>query len=285
MKNNHYANRVASMIREKTGLCIGLDPSRELLHSWGSTDDLSGLKLFCERMRKVCIQSDIAFVKPQSAFFERFGWQGLQALTELNQALRTAGIFTILDCKRGDISSTAAAYADAYLSATNYCKYDAITVNPFLGFSSHQPYIDMIKQQAVGIFVVLRSSNPDASPIQQAMVDQNTSVANWLAAQICQQNAAISGTGNLGAIGAVVGATIDAPDTLLQNMRTSFFLCPGIGAQGASIASVKQTFGNYLKQCIFPVSRGISLDTPSEEGLLHKITKMKNKMKRMLQKL
>ncbi len=279
MKQDLYSKRVQSLIKESTGLCVGLDPSTELLQSWGLSDNLEGLKAFCDRMLEVCIESKVAFAKPQSAFYERFGWEGMYVLTEMNKKLRSAGIFTILDCKRGDISSTAIAYADAYLSESDYSKYDAITVNPFLGYESHQPYIDIIKKQSVGIFIVMRSSNPDSHYIQQARIDNDLPISTWLARKIFNDNLAIFGKSNLGAIGAVVGATIDSLGGLLDDMSTSFFLCPGIGAQGATVELVKKTFSQYIDQCIFPVSRGISMNTPSKKALIANVVELKTMLK------
>ena len=268
-----YPKRVYSKIKSCTGLCIGLDPSREQLLSWGLSDDLSGLQIFCNRMITVCIESGIAFAKPQSAFFERFNWEGIRILTETNQALRRAGIFTILDCKRGDIGSTALAYAQAYLSENDFSKYDAITVNPFLGYESQQPFFEILKTTNVGIFIVIRSSNADSHYIQEAIVEGNSSVAIWLAEQIQKVNVSIYGKDQLGSVGAVVGATLNSLTPLLDAMPSSFFLCPGIGAQGALIEDAVANFKAYRHQCIFPISRGITLGVSSEKELIDKVKK------------
>lgn len=280
---NNYPQRIQSTIKQKTGLCVGFDPSSAVLASWGLPDTLEGLTVFTERLADVCLQLDVGFVKPQSAFYERFGWEGIKLLTTINTALRRAGIISLLDCKRGDIGSTAAAYADAYLATSDMSKYDAITVNPFLGYDTHQPFIDKLRAESVGIFIVVRSSNAGGDDIQTAQrhggtTAENQSVALWLAGRIQQDNVACFGEGKQGAIGAVVGATLPDPTPLLEAMPSAFFLCPGIGAQGATFASVSKTVGHYVSQCIFPISRGISLGNPDKSQLLSAIKHYRNEL-------
>jgi orotidine-5'-phosphate decarboxylase len=273
-----YPERVKLVIKKHTGLCIGLDPSPDQLLSWDISDDLAGLSIFCDRMVSVCLKAKVGFVKPQSAFFERFGWKGLQILAETNKILRDNGIFTIFDGKRGDIGSTAAAYAQAYLSGAN--QYDAMTVNPFLGYETLSPFVEILKHQPVGIFIVVRSSNPDGHIIQNAITDSHFPVATMLGRKIQAENEKIFGKTNLGSIGAVIGATLPLPSVsdLLDTMSSAFFLCPGIGAQGASLDQALNTFKKYLPQCIFPLSRGITLNCPSEHEMMMKIKKLQENL-------
>ncbi len=273
-----YAEDVLSRIQMSSGLCVGLDPSREQLLSWNLTDDLIGLKIFCDKMTQVCLQTKVAFVKPQSAFFERFGWEGLRILTEMNKSLRKEGIFTIFDGKRGDIGSTAAAYAEAYLSATDYSKFNAITLNPFLGYESLVPFIKKSQTEKVGVFIVVRSTNSESEIMQEALVKDNNSVAIWLAKKIQEQNSGLFGENNIGPIGAVVGSTLSSLHALLATMKSSLFLCPGIGAQGATIEQALEIFKGFSQQCIFPISRGITLNCAEEEALIKKIKQMKAKL-------
>lgn len=266
-----YAQRVSSLIESKTGLCVGLDPSPAQLAAWGLSDDIEGLTAFCETMVAACLTAEVGFVKPQSAFFERFGLPGLAQLSLVNKKLRSAGILVILDAKRGDISSTAEAYAQAYLSPDRDAHYDALTLNPFLGYASCAPYITQMKQAPVGVFVVMRSSNPGSERIQEAWVSPHVTVAVDLARAIEQDNQALVGPGALGPIGVVIGATLPRMQDLLAEMPSCFYLCPGVGAQGATVAEVKARFGDYFKQCIVPISRGISAAGPLPSALLEQI--------------
>lgn len=277
-----FPERVSHLLDTCSGLCVGFDPSTELLHSWRLTDDQNGLRQYHKVMVNACLNAKVGFVKPQIAFYERFGWQGLQLLTEMSIELRSHGILVILDCKRGDIGSTASAYADAYLSAFDLSKYEAITVNPFLGFSSLSPFIELIKRQEVGIFVIVRSSNEDSSTFQTAQTESGISVAAWLAQKIKQENQAIFGEAKLGAVGAVIGSTLNDVQHLLEQMSTSFFLCPGIGAQGATFKSAVTNLGHFAKQCIFPVSRGLTSQIESETQLIARITAMRTELTQVL---
>lgn len=279
MKGQSYTQRILSKIQAQSGLCVGLDPSREQLLIWELSDTVEGLKTYCDRMLKVCVQSKVAFVKPQSAFFERFGWEGAQILADLNHSLRQAGAFTIFDGKRGDIGSTAEAYAEAYLSAQNLTKYDAMTINPFLGEESLTPFIKKMQEENVGVFVVVRSSNPSSEKLQEARVEkEEKTVAEWLAQKIDQLNAFLSANESHGPIGAVIGATLTDLISLLDLMPSAIFLCPGVGAQGASIEQALKTFKPYLSQCIFPMSRGITLSEFEEKALISKIINLQQKI-------
>ncbi len=278
MKEQDYAKRVLNKIQTQSGLCVGLDPSREQLLIWELNDSVEGLKIYCDRMLKVCVESQVTFVKLQSAFFERFGWEGARILADLNHCLRQAGIFTIFDGKRGDIGSTAEAYAAAYLSAQDLSKYDAMTINPFLGEESLTPFIKKMQEEDVGVFVVVRSSNPSSEKLQAARVENEEKVAEWLARKIEQYNAFLSGDKNHGPVGAVIGATLLDLIPLLDLMPSAIFLCPGIGAQGASIEQALKTFKPYLKQCIFPMSRGITHSAFEEKALISKIINLRQKM-------
>jgi len=278
MSELNYPQRVQATLEKSTGLCVGLDPSKAMLASWGLSDTLDGLTAFSERMVEVCIQAGVGFVKPQSAFYERFSWIGMRLLSEINHALRRAGIMTIIDCKCGDIGSTVSAYAEAYLSGSDMTKYDAITVNPFLGYDTHQPFLDKIKAEPVGLFMVVRSSNPGADVLQTANIHSGETVATWLASRIHQDNVSCFGEDQKGAIGAVIGATLPDPRLLLDTMPSAFFLCPGVGAQGAILGDVINDLGSYAKQSIFPLSRGITLGVSDKKNLCESIKRLKSQL-------
>lgn len=284
MNETSFPERIQHFIKKNSGLCVGFDPSQQLLASWKLTDDVEGLYQYTRKVMDACIKVGISFVKIQIAFYERFGWQGAKILSEMSYELRKAGIIVILDGKRGDIGSTASAYAEAYLSDHDLYKYDAMTVNPFLGFSSLEPYLSMVRTQRVGIFIILRSSNSDSSLFQEASTQNGDTVANCLASYIDEQNRTIFGEKKLGAIGAVIGSTVLHTKEILSKMPTTFFLCPGIGAQGATIESSIEHFGVSAARCIFPISRGLTLNIQSELHLIEKISMTKMQFQTSIKK-
>ena len=148
-------------------LCVGNDPDPHLLERWGLEDSVDGL----DRFAATCVEAfagKVAFVKPQSAFFERFGAAGVAILERTLQDLRHTGSLPILDAKRGDIGSTAQAYADAYLDDDAPMAADAITVSPYLGFGSLTPYFAAAEKNDAGVFVLAFTSNPEAVHLQSS---------------------------------------------------------------------------------------------------------------------
>src|SRR5579863_4175546 len=225
-----FQKRFMTLAAARSPLCVGIDPSAESLQGWGLTDDAQGLLSFCERMVEVCAPL-VAAVKPQAAFFERHGPAGMEVLRDTVAAARSQGALVIIDAKRGDIASTAAAYGDAFLGPRSPFGGDAITLSAYLGFGSLAPILEHARREAAGVFVVVRSSNPEGTELQQATMPDGRSVAAHLAGQIAAQNTA-DGASPLGLIGAVVGATLgrEAAD-LADRLANSLLLVPGIRAQ------------------------------------------------------
>ncbi|RYV52913.1 orotidine-5'-phosphate decarboxylase [Pengzhenrongella frigida] len=149
-------------------LCVGLDPHPGLLVAWGLTDDAAGLREFARRVLDA-VGGRVAAIKPQSALFERHGSAGVAVLEEIVAAGREAGTLVIVDAKRGDIGSTMAAYADAYLRDGSPLAGDALTVSPFLGFGSLAPAIDTALATGRGLFVLALTSNPEGASVQHAL--------------------------------------------------------------------------------------------------------------------
>src|SRR3989440_12478317 len=189
-------------------LCVGLDPQAGLLTGWGYGDDLAGLERFSRDV--VDALGDIAAVfKPQSAFYERFGSGGIAVLESTIRHLREAGALVLLDVKRGDIGSTAAAYAEAYLDPGSPLRVDAITASPYLGFGSLRPLIDKALAHGAGVFVLALTSNPEGRAVQHARTSDGRTVAQLLIDEVSQVNAGMS---PLGDVGVVVGATVGSTD-------------------------------------------------------------------------
>ena len=261
-----FQKRFVALAAERSRLCVGIDPSAESLHGWGLADDLEGLRAFCERMVEACAPLT-AVIKPQAAFFERHGPAGMEVLRQTVEGVRSHGALAIVDAKRDDIGSTAVAYGDAFLGPRSPFGGDAMTLSAYLGLGSLAPIFDIAKREAAGVFVLVRSSNPEGSELQQAKLPDGRSVAEHVADQITARNRADEPNG-LGFIGAVLGATQgrEAAD-LADRLPNSLLLVPGIGAQGATIADVRRDFGRHYSRVIPSISRGIARAGPGAADL------------------
>ncbi|MFT4299907.1 MAG: orotidine-5'-phosphate decarboxylase [Aeromicrobium sp.] len=241
-------------------LCVGIDPHASLLEAWGVGDSLDGL----ERFADACVQAfagRVGFVKPQSAFFERFGARGVAVLERTIAGLRHTGSLVILDVKRGDIGSTAAAYAQAYLDDDAPMAVDAVTVSPYLGLRSVDPFFEVAEKNDAGVFVLALTSNPDAPTVQHASTGEQT-VAGAVLADLARRN---TGAAPLGSAGAVVGATIgQTSEDLAINGP---LLVPGFGAQGGTTDDLRRLFGDVWPQVIASSSRGILAAGPDPAAL------------------
>jgi orotidine-5'-phosphate decarboxylase len=239
-------------------LCAGIDPHPALLAHWGLDETVQGLEVFA----MTCVEAfagTVAVVKPQSAFFERFGSAGIAVLERTLERLREAGTLTVLDVKRGDIGSTMAAYAQAYLSQDSPLRADAITVSPFLGFGSLRPALDLALETGRGVFVLALTSNPDGPRVQHATFD-GSSVAGSVVDGVTSQNLPDRRAGVLGSIGLVVGATVGSAVQMLGldlAAANAPLLAPGVGAQGATAADLRSVFGAALPNVLASSSREI----------------------------
>jgi len=261
-----FQKRFVALAAERSPLCVGIDPAAESLRGWGLPDDVQGLRAFCERMVEACAPL-VAVVKPQAAFFERHGPAGVEILRQTVEAARSHGALVIIDAKRGDISTTAAAYADAYLGPRSPFGGDAMTLSAYLGLGSLQPFFDCALREGAGLFVVVRSSNPEGSKLQQARLPYGRSVAEQLADGIAARNTATEPNG-IGSIGAVLGATQGREAAgLADRLPNSLLLVPGIGAQGATIADMRADFGRHYSRVIPSISRGIARAGPAAADL------------------
>ena len=241
-------------------VCVGIDPHASLLQQWGLSDSVDGLKAFAD----ACVSAfagQVAVVKPQSAFFERFGSQGIAVLEDTMQSLRHTGTLVVLDVKRGDIGSTAAAYADAYLDEDSPLAADAVTVSPFLGFGSLDPFFDVAQRNDAGVFVLALTSNPEAPEVQHA-VSGDRSVAGVMLDHLRTLNA---GQEPMGSFGAVIGATIGSTEEDLD--INGPLLVPGFGAQGGSVDDVRRLFAGVLDRVVVSTSREVLAAGPDVGAL------------------
>lgn len=249
-----FAARLQQKIAEHSPLCVGIDPSAALLQSCDLPNTPEGAFEFGKRVLEAA-DFRISLLKPQSAFFERFGSAGLQAVEELNALARSRDVLVLLDGKRGDIDTTGAAYAEGYFSASTTLRVDAVTVHVYLGLAALDPFLDIATRAAGGVFVVVRSSNPEGRELQTARMANGETVAQNLCREITLRNRR-QGAG-LGYLGAVVGATCDDAAETVSAMPQSFILAPGVGAQGATLQDVLTRMPSARGRVLPNVSRAI----------------------------
>ena len=165
-----FGSRLARQIDVRGPLCVGIDPHPELLHAWELPDTPAGLARFCETVVEA-LAEQVAVLKPQSAFFERFGSAGIAVLESTIRQSRERGALVLLDVKRGDIGSTAQAYAQAYLDPNSPMYTDAVTVSPYPGFAALGPFLDLARAYGGGVFVLAATSNADGRALQRARTE------------------------------------------------------------------------------------------------------------------
>ncbi len=256
-----FGARLRAAVDRRGPLCVGIDPHPSLLLAWGLGDDVAGLESFALTAVEA-LAGEMAVVKPQSAFFERHGSAGIAVLERTVAAARERGALVLLDVKRGDIGSTAQAYADAYLDPSSPLAVDAITASPFLGMGSLEPMFTTARSHGAGLFVLAMTSNPEGKQVQGARASSGRSVAGEVLHALTAANA---GAVPLGSFGAVVGATIGATTEDLQ--VNGPLLVPGIGAQGGTVAVVRRSFGPALRNALPSSSRAILQAGPDPESM------------------
>jgi orotidine-5'-phosphate decarboxylase len=256
-----FGSRARAALDAYGPVCVGIDPHASLLEEWGVGDDLKGL----ERFAATCVEAfagHVGFVKPQSAFFERFGSAGIRVLEDTLAGLRHTGTLVILDVKRGDIGSTAAAYADAYLDEDSPVGADAVTVSPFLGFGTLDPFFSVADRNDAGVFVLALTSNPEAAEVQQAVGSTGRTVAGAILGELRALNGEVAPMGSFGAVvGATIGSTAEDLDI------NGPLLVPGFGAQGGTAADVRRLFAGVLDRVIVSTSRGVLAAGPDADAL------------------
>src|SRR5579883_310334 len=273
----HFADRLAAAIRAKgNAVCVGLDPRWESLpvelrqrHGAATLGSVAAaFEEFCTRVLDI-VAPLVPVVKPQSAFFEACGPEGMAVLQRLLRKARDRNLITILDGKRNDIASTASAYADAAFSGTRLAgrtypvwQADALTINPYLGRDAVEPFLESARRVGAGLFVLVKTSNPGAGQFQDLLVVSGESPPRPLYQHIGEAVAIWSrenlGDCGLGDVGAVVGATYPAQlATLRKILPEAIILIPGFGAQGGKAADVASAFRRDGLGAIVTSSRGI----------------------------
>jgi orotidine-5'-phosphate decarboxylase len=254
---NDYTTRLHAAMRAKgTAALVGLDPREQSLPGElaARLHDAAGDRLelrarayeeFSLRIIDV-VAPYVAAVKPQIAFFEDCGPAGMIAVKRVMRHAREAGLLVIADAKRGDIGTTAEAYASAWLAGSDpdAAPYpaDALTVSPYLGADTLTPFVDAATERGAGIYVLVRTSNPGSGSFQ-SLVAAEKSVCHHVAAEVERLSQSTRGGGPYGNVGAVVGATHPDELRLLRTlMPSSPFLVPGYGAQGGTAGVIQPAF-------------------------------------------
>lgn len=294
MPESNFADRVILRVRaRRSHVVVGLDPvlkrippcmREEAAREYGRTARGAAAALLAfNKLIIDAVADQVPAVKPQSAFYEVYGRWGVEAFWETARYARSRGLLVIADVKRGDIGSTAEAYAAAYLGDPDPLEawadpdqsVDSLTVNPYLGSDGLVPFVRRCKDRGTGVFVLVKTSNPSAGDLQDQELASGGTVARQVAGLVNRLGADLVGTFGYSAVGAVVGATY--PRDLAryrQEMPRALILVPGYGAQGGTGADVVYAFNpdglgalvNASRSIIFAYEKVSSDPTPQQVG-------------------
>ncbi len=264
---SHFADRLAAAVRRRGNpVVVGLDPRYGDLPAGLRT---SGEAISWDRQAAACltfcqgvidvVANLVPAVKPQAAFFERLGPEGMSALGRVMRYAHDRGLLVILDGKRNDIGPTATAYAEAYLGPgpTSPWGADAMTVNPYLGDDSLRPFVETARERGCGVFVLVKTSNPGGKMFQDLVADGRP-IYRHVGQHVEDLARQTAGPNGYGLVGAVVGATYpEQAAELRQAMPHTWFLIPGYGSQGATARDVAGAFDARGLGAIVNSSRAI----------------------------
>ena len=262
-----FGDRLAAVMAEVGPLCVGIDPHPWLLDEWALPTSAAGVREFGLRVVEAAAGA-AGVVKPQVAFYERWGSAGFAALESVLEAARDAGLLVIGDAKRGDIGSTMDAYAAAWFAPDSPLRVDALTVSPYLGYGAVSGTISLARASGAGVFVLGATSNPEARDVQGATTPagggRGRSVAGGIVDHVLDDNQT-AGETRLGSVGLVLGATVDLPAAGIDVARltTTPVLAPGFGHQGARYDQIRELFGPSARSVVVSASRGILAAGPS----------------------
>jgi orotidine-5'-phosphate decarboxylase len=224
---------------------------------------VEGLEFCCLAVLEAVLDTAAA-IKPQVAFFERFGSQGYRVLERLMAEARDADILIVADVKRGDINTTNEGYAEAWLADRSALAADAMTVSPYVGLQALEPFLSLASASGRGVFVLAATSNEDGRAVQLARTEDNERLEELVLRSVADINQRDDG---LGSVGAVMGATRDRPEFNLASLGGPF-LVPGVGAQGATAEHVARLFERCPPGTVLAsVSRAVLQAGPEKAGL------------------
>ena len=252
-----FADRLAAAVeRKRSQLVVGLDPRAELrpVELRGDPDVAGSYARFCCGLVDA-VAPHVVAVKPQLAFFEALGAEGMRAFEDVCGYARRAGLLVVADGKRGDIGSTARAYAAAYLESG---LADALTVNPYLGSDAVEPFLQACRRSGGGIFCLVKTSNAGGADVQDLTLSDGRPLWHQVAALVKDWGEDLVGERGLSSVGAVVGATHPrAVGEARRLMPQAILLLPGVGAQGATPADVARAFTSGPASALVTVSRSV----------------------------
>ncbi|MCR2811905.1 orotidine-5'-phosphate decarboxylase [Microbacterium sp. zg.Y1090] len=251
-----FGSRLRDALSARGPLCVGIDPHPHLLADWALPASAAGVREFGLRVVDAAA-GRVGIVKPQVSFFEQWGSAGFAALEDVLAAARAAGLLVIADAKRGDIGTTMAAYAEAWLTPGSPLEADALTVSPYLGVGALDGTLRHALAHGKGAFVLAATSNPEARGLQQADLAGATVSARVLA-EVAAFNAQATVAGEPASIGVVIGATVDLTASGLTAPSPAVpVLAPGFGAQGAQPEDLAALLGPLTSPVIASESRSI----------------------------
>jgi len=233
-----FAARLTDAIRARNSvLCAGIDPHLNLLPPLFQQKNMTAAVRDWAFELIPLLAGQVPVIKPQAAMFERLGPSGMIMLSELSRAAMAEGLMVIMDAKRGDIGSTAASYAEAWLGHDAGFASDALTINPYLGRDSLEPFAEKARNSHAGLFTLLRTSNPGSADIQMLQSIENKPIFHHVAEMIRPFMESLVDASGFSSFGVVIGATWPEEQVELRKMLPEcLFLIPGFGAQGASAA-------------------------------------------------
>lgn len=254
-----FADRLTRAIQVKNSRCVvGLDPRIDQMPAFVGGDPCAAITAFHELVIDA-VADLVPAVKPQLAFFEQYGLAGMQAFENTVRAAKRRGLLVIADGKRNDISSTAEAYANAYLGPDVF-DCDALTVTPYMGRDSLEPFVNACAKYGKGLFVILKTSNAGSKDFEdQPLEETGRPLYEKIAGVLNELGGDLVGQSGYSSIGAVIGATFPEEARRLRGlMPKALILVPGYGAQGGSAKAAAECFNDDGLGAIVNSSRGIT---------------------------
>lgn len=264
----NFADRLIAATDEYGPLCVGLDPHAGRIPELFGGDTPEGVEAWGLAMVEAA-KGRTGVIKPQSAFYERHGWQGMRALTRILEAARDAGLVVLMDAKRGDIGSTAEGYAAAFLAENAPFPSDALTVNPYMGVDTLEPHVKAAEANGKGVIVLARTSNPGSADFQSKSLE-GAPLYERIVEALAPMIERLKGESGWSGLMLVTGATGPQEARRLRELAPdALFLVPGYGAQGAGAADAMSGFvlrGNRLSGGVVSASRSVSFPPEAQSA-------------------